>query len=258
MPSLLEVQKRMHRAVVHGDFDGLEELVEGGGLPVRARLAIHQNNYTILLTEALATTFPVVFQLVGEAFFSTCARAFMKAHPPETAVMLDYGHRFPGFLSEFPPAQSLVYLGDVAGLEWMVHECLIAADAGCLDGQAFLNLAATDLLSIAFHLHPALRLFASSYPVGRIWQSNMQAEESDEMVNLNDGPEYLLIYQSEGGVVMVPVSDADHAFISALVGGANIQMAAEAALALDTEFSPQTSLSFVIGKELVTEIFSKP
>ena len=50
-------------------------LTAWNGSDLTRRLAVHRNNVVVSLVDALADTFPVTQQLVGEDFFRTMARA---------------------------------------------------------------------------------------------------------------------------------------------------------------------------------------
>ena len=67
-------------------------------------------------TQTLADTFPVCQTLVGEAFFSGLALAFAQQQLPRSRRLAFYGQGFAEFVRQFPPAQSLPYLADVAQL----------------------------------------------------------------------------------------------------------------------------------------------
>ena len=93
------------------------------------RFRIYRNNYYHGLSQQLAEAYPVVRRLVGDAFFFATAHAFLEAHAPRTRLLALFGGEVPGFLRGFPPAVSLPYLPDVAGLERARLEALHAADA---------------------------------------------------------------------------------------------------------------------------------
>ena len=57
------------------------------------------------LWEALADTFPVGKELVGEEFFGAMAGLFVRAHPPASPLMQRYGGRLPDFIEAFAPAR---------------------------------------------------------------------------------------------------------------------------------------------------------
>jgi hypothetical protein len=104
-------------------------------------LTIYRNTRLGTLTRALATAFPAVRALVGEDFFEAAARQFIRAEPPATACLDDYGERFAAFLAQLPPAAGIAYLADVARLEWAVNRALHAPDGPVLELAALAGVA---------------------------------------------------------------------------------------------------------------------
>ena len=68
----------------------------------QARFAVYRNNVASSLIKALEARFPVIERLVGDAFFKGVAHAFIRAHPPRSPVLMEYGDAFPAFLTAFP------------------------------------------------------------------------------------------------------------------------------------------------------------
>lgn len=142
------------------------------------RLAIYRNNWQTNLCQALRLSYPVVERLVGREFFDYCGRNFIAAWPSRSANLDDYGREFPAFLSAFPSASTLPYLGDVAALE-----------------------AAIDSIGATDDQHKQLRL-DSPYPILKIWQSNQPGCATDDCINLDAGADHLLIRHEQGEVVV--------------------------------------------------------
>jgi hypothetical protein len=93
------------------------------------RFAIYRNNVVVGLVDALADTYPVTQELVGEAFFRAMVREFVRAAPPRSPVLALYGQGFAEFIESFPPAAGLPYLAEVARLEMLRVRAWHAADA---------------------------------------------------------------------------------------------------------------------------------
>jgi len=50
--------------------------------------------------------FPVIYKLVGDAFFRGMAGVYLRKHKPVSPLMMYYGERMPMFLGRFQPAKS--------------------------------------------------------------------------------------------------------------------------------------------------------
>jgi len=80
------------------------------GQPSARRFAVYRNNVVVGLVETLKAAYPAILRLVGEEFFVAMARMYVRAEPPASPIMLDYGAGFPRFIGQFEPATALPYL----------------------------------------------------------------------------------------------------------------------------------------------------
>lgn len=197
-----------------------------------AAVGIHRRNVLNGLAELLAETFPVVRQLVGAPFFRHVAHEFVRASPPRSPVLLEYGAKFSAFLAGFPPAAGVVYLGDVAALEWARREAYHAAEAPPLRAEALAALPPECMADLRLGLHPSARLLASPYPIDAIWTAHQQADDA-EAASLPEGGAQLLVIRPDAEVEMRALSAPQFAFLSRLNGGASVH---DARLAAGSEF----------------------
>ena len=172
MPALHEVQAAFRRAILTGDTDTFCALVAADGLAPEERLGVYRNNVFASLTAVLRETFPAVCRLVDEHFFAYAAHEFICRHPPECAVLAEYGGRFPDFLAAFAPCRELVYLADVARLEWLMKVAANAAHADPIAAMTLGDVAAEDAPRLTLQLHPSFGFVASRWPIDRIWRAN--------------------------------------------------------------------------------------
>lgn len=165
MLRLPEAQAAFTAALLDPDLRVPENLRSFGEPGDEDRFAVYRNNVMIGLIEALRDAYPIVCRLVGDEFFGAMAGAFARSQPPSSPVMLDYGAGFAGFISAFPPAASVPYLGDVARLERGWVEAYHAAEAEPLES--------VDDASSGLDLHPATRLVRSRFAILTIWQAHL-------------------------------------------------------------------------------------
>ncbi len=78
---------------------------------------IYRNNVTVSLINALAATFPATQRITGADFFRAMARFHVRATPPKSPLLFEYGHDFPDFIERYEYAQSMPWLADVARIE---------------------------------------------------------------------------------------------------------------------------------------------
>lgn len=153
-----------------------EGLCSANGADPESRFAVYRNNVQSSLINALADSYPVVMQLVGEAFFRAMAAIFVQGQPPQSPLMSRYGEDFADFIAGFEPACSVLYLADIARLEHLRTRAYHAADAEPVRPEqitAALNTPQV-LSELRFELHPSLHLLDSAYAVVAIWAAHQQ------------------------------------------------------------------------------------
>jgi len=236
MPALLELQQALRRQLLGdasspGDAPRHADAPQSGDAPSLGdallagedsalRLAIYRNTCLSALVNALRLSFPAVQRLVGADFFEAAAREFVRSSPPASAYLNDYGAGFPGFLSQFPPAAGLAYLGDVAQLEWAVNRALHAADAQRLDLTRLASLDEPALSRVSFTAHPALNLLRLESPADAIWRAVLdQNDAAMAAIDPAGGPVHLLIERGAAGVQVRRLGAAAWDFTARLCTG---------------------------------------
>ena len=186
--------------------------------------------------DALAQTFPVVQDLVGEAFFRAMAAVFVRRSPPMSPVLALYGADFPAFIAAFQPAGSVAYPADVARLEYARARSCHARDAAPLPLQALQEALARgeELAAHCVELHPSLGRVASPFAIVSIWAAH-QGVGALEQVD-PDQPEQALLLRDGSDVLVLPVSGAACRFVERLQQGETLAAATEAAMQVEPEF----------------------
>jgi hypothetical protein len=151
------------------------------GAQATKRFNVYRNNVTVSLTDALEAAFPVVAKLVRTDFFRAMAGVYLRAHPPESPVLMFYGDDMPDFLAGFAPAQTVPYLPDVARLELALRHSYHAADAPPIAKDALVQIAPDTLSNVTFTFASSVDLIASPYPLQSIWLANTTGGEIGEV-----------------------------------------------------------------------------
>lgn len=218
------------------------------------RFAVYRNNVMVSLIDALADSYPVVQELVGEEFFRAMARVFAMAHPPRSPVMAFYGQNFAEFVQAFPPAASVPYLADVARLEmarvWAYH----AADVPPLALEAVQAALAdpAQLIRLQLTLHPSVHVIPSAFAVVDLWAAhqgdiNMASVDPDQ-------PQNALVFRHALEVNTLELSAGVAPFVSALQAHQTLPDAASTAAELDPEFDLTQALTLLLRWQLITHL----
>lgn len=226
-----------------------------GSDPAR-RFAVYRNNVIVSLTDALADSFPVTQELVGEEFFRAMARLFACAHPPKSPVLALYGDTFPAFIERFPPAAGLPYLADVARLEFLRVRAYHAADLKPVPTAQFANALADEsaLPRLILALHPSVGVLESAAAVVSLWAAHQGVGDLAGVAP--DLPESALVVRNGLDVEVIGVARGTGIFIESLLHGETLGRALESAQAVDPAFDPALPLGLLIQKGAITALHS--
>jgi Putative DNA-binding domain len=235
------------------------EINAGKLTPVR-RLDIYQHNAKTTLTNALASLYPVVSNIVGAPFFLALAAEYIAATPSRSGDLHDYGAGVADFIAGYAPLDELPYLADVAKLEWRWHVAFHAADATAFDVTRLQAIPAEDVGALQFRLSPAVSLITSAYPLLQIWLFNTQNVHSDYDAASIDSPidweieaAYFVVSRIDNTVEIRELSHAAYTFLAALRAKSSLANALDTALRLDAQFDLQQTLSQFIEWQLLVD-----
>lgn len=216
------------------------------------RFDIYRNNRAGSLIDALRGTYPVLYQLLGDAFFRAAARQFIDETPPISPVLSEYGEGFGEFVRGLPGTSGFPYLADVATLEWQRLQAYHAADDPVLTLDALQSLEPANLVKYKLGQHGAMAIVASNWAVGSVW-SNSHTGGSAQ-INLAQAERVLIT--RPGLDVQLQLLDPDGAlFLKHLCQGATIEDAATRCLAGDPEFDTGMHLQGLIAMGAFSAIF---
>lgn len=218
------------------------------------RFAVYRNNVIVSLVDALADTFAVTQELVGEDFSRAMARVFAYAQPPKSRFLAFYGEDFPDFIERFPPAAGVSYLADVARLEFLRVRAYHAADVAPVPMSQFADALVDALPSLSFTLHPSVGVLESAAAVVSLWGAHQGVGHIGEVVP--EVPETALIVRAGLDVEVMSIPRSSGVFIRALLRGTCFGDAVDIAGMLDPDFDPAKPLGLLIQKAAITALHS--
>lgn len=241
MLSLRDLQRRFVDGILGPDGAAILPAIVDHGLPAAERLAIYRNNCREGFHDALATGYPVLRRLTGEAYFRQLAREYQRALPSPSGNLFHAGERLPEFLQLRFRETSYEYFVDVARLEWCCQAVLIAAAHGRLDPRRLAAVDPADHAALRFAINPGTRLTRSVYPVVLIWEAH-QSPEDPEPIDLGVGGEQAIVRRCADGIRVGRLSPAEYACLDALQSRETLGVAAGRGLAADPGFDLSAAL----------------
>ena len=214
------------------------------------RFNVYRNNVTVSLINALADIFPAVKRITGDTFFRNMAREFVRAHPPVSPLLFQYGYGFAAFVEEFEPAARMPYLADVARLERCWLTAYHAADIVPLAPERLSGFPQERLGDVSFTAHPAAGIIRSRFAAFDIFDVN---RNSDTVPPIDTArPQDVLVSRPAHDVMVTRLPHGHAAFFEQLLAGATLAEAAEAGAQAAESFD----VSEAIGGLLSTGAFT--
>jgi hypothetical protein len=236
MQSLPDLQRALAAALMAPDATPPDCIIGACGMDAAAALAVYRNNVFTNYRKALRDDFPAILALVGEGFFQSACDAYAREHASQSGDLNRFGAAFMEFLKIWPPARSLAYLPDVARLEWAIHLAFNAAEAAPLQLESLAAVPPGLVPRLRWHLHPSAVLIESRYPVYAIWRISTLAPEGNEQVDLDAGPDRLLVVRRGASVEIEPLALAEWTALTALAAGGTLADVHADASAIDSAF----------------------
>ena len=154
MPSLRSLQSEVMSALLSGELKEAAALVAAGdganAISPASRLGVYGNHVRANFHDSLVSSFPAVRRLVGEEYFRQAAREYQREYPSRSGDLLHVGAAFAAYLARRHGADQYRYLADVARLEWLCEESLLAAEHPALDLERLRGVAPARLRRLAF------------------------------------------------------------------------------------------------------------
>jgi hypothetical protein len=229
-----------------------EDAVAMSGKGVIKRYNVYRNNVTVSLIDALAAIYPAIQRITGVEFFRAMARFHIRATPPASALLFEYGRDFPAFIESYEYARAMPWLADTARIERAWLDAYHAADLPALTAEALASIDPTLLAGLRFKPHPATRIVRSAYPAVAIFAMN----RTDGRVTplRSSEPEDALVTRPEQEVIVSRLPSGGAAFLLSLLEGATLGEAIAAAFEEAPTFDLQANLAGMISAGVATAV----
>ncbi|MCG8293228.1 DNA-binding domain-containing protein [Pseudomonas entomophila] len=223
---------------------------ELAALTGQAAFAVYRNTVLAGCVDALRANFPSVETLVGPEWMHAAATAYAQQSPPCDARLIHYGAAFPAFLDDHLAHHGLVYLADVARLDFAWTEAFSAPDDPCLQLAELAGMTASDLARS--HLQPRATVrwrWFGSHPAYSLWQHSREHltwPESQPWV-----AEGALFSADREGVSHQTINHGGCAFLDACAAGLSLEQASLHA----EQAQPDLDFNDLLGRLLQARVF---
>lgn len=231
--------------------DGICALIESHGLAPEKRLQVYRNNYRVGLQQALKSTYPAIFNMVGEAYFKQLASRYIQENPSTSANIIDYGAHIPELLKCVPEADQYPWFGDLAQLEWSVHQSYYAADTDVLTLQMLENLKTSEYDKLSLNLHPSCWIMTSDFDLESLWQLGINPNKDAQDSCIDKTPRCFLVVRKQKEVCVKSLQPIEFTFISQLSNGVLLGDAVEKLFTQNSNINLQA----LLAKQLSDEIY---
>jgi Putative DNA-binding domain len=238
--------------LIDPDYQVPAGVVGPGGKGAIRRYNVYRNNVTVSLIDALAAVFPATQRITGVEFFRAMARFHVRAAPPQSPLLFEYGRTFPDFIVNYEYAQGMPYLADTARIERAWLDAYHAADMPPLPAHMLVKVPQDLLPDVTFVPHPAARIVQSAFPALSIF-----------VANRGDGPvrriesataEDTLITRPENEVMVRRLPPGGATFLLKLLSGKALGEAAALAIEASSDFDLSANLAGMIEAGVFTAL----
>ena len=235
MTAALAQQQSLLLQALFGNSDQDDKLMSELQAPLATRgLQAYRANGQALAERALASVYPVVAQTMGEESFAPLARYFWHQHPPQRGDMAQWGGELADFLDAAPQLADEPFFGDVARVEWALHNAASSANAAT-DSASFALLG--QLSDVGLQTCPGLYFLASDFPVVSLVNSHLDAHRvtspsvAQAFELLQGGVrEYALVWRQGFKPCVRQSSAGEYALLQALLANQTLEQALDQAL----------------------------
>jgi hypothetical protein len=216
------------------------------------RYNVYRNNVTVSLINALAATYPAVQRITGIEFFRAMARLHVRATPPTSPLLFEYGQDFPAFIEAYEHAQDMPWLADTARIERAWLDAYHAADVPPLSADVLAAVPSGRLGDLVFTAHPAARIVRSAYPAVAIFALNRV--EGSVTPLCSSAAEDALITRPDMEVAVRHLPPGGAAFLNSLIDGGTLGAAVATAFAESPSFDLPANIAGMIEAGVFTTV----
>ena len=220
---LANLQTAMLEAVIRAETsdDRFTPLIlPARGISSATRLNAYRSNIRETHLQALDNAYPVTREVLGPRYWRRLLVQEIPAFGSRSPDLHQYGDFLPELISQVQKQRKELtqfdYLGELAQLEWQVHQTQFEAPDPQFDWVAFQALGPDHRARIHFTLSHALHRMRFSQPVDALWHTH---QESPQHLPPRSPVTCCVFRQKPFDVGVVRLSDSEQQLLAALDAG---------------------------------------
>ena len=186
MSSLAKLQADF-QAYLLDDIKGAafkSQIIDDKKVGAKRRLSIYVDAYRLRIIEALATAYPKLHLMLGDALFDSTARTYIDAYPSTYRNMRWVGGYMCVHLQSTLPQHPVA--AELATFEWTLGLAFDSEDAPVLSLQDLANIPPENWADLSFAFHPSVHLLPLQWNVVQIWNALDQEQAPSSIVNTDE------------------------------------------------------------------------
>jgi hypothetical protein len=161
-----------------------KKIVNDKKVGVKKRLSIYADAYRLRIIEALASAYPILKALLGDALFDNTARGYIDNYPSTYRNMRWVGDQMAVHLQHTLPQHPIA--AEMAQFEWALSLAFDAEDTPILQLEDLAAIAPENWGDIQLKAHPSVQLLALEYNVLLVWQALNEAQTPPAVEKINE------------------------------------------------------------------------
>lgn len=171
MSELETLQRAFGRYLFAGDPAIATAVVTTARMDAARRLSIYSNAYQARLSDALATDYPVLRVVLGDAAFDALCIEYIAASPSTSFTLRGFGRHLPELVAQAPGVVDRASMAELASFEWALVEAFDALDAAAVGVGEMNRIEAADWPALRFAVHPSVQLVETRFNTLGVWDA---------------------------------------------------------------------------------------
>ncbi|CZI55472.1 TPA: putative DNA-binding domain-containing protein [Legionella pneumophila] len=256
MPRMKQIQEFFLNTVLNQQDTAIFKYFCPNEITNEFRFDIYRNTILQNLRHSLEMTFPAIWKLIGKGCADGLALHFIqdKNNLPTTNCLDDWGEKFPLFLKNNPTVSHLLYLKDIAEIEWLKHLSYCSRDCLVFEPQKLQKHLNDRVEKLILLFNPSVFLYSSSYYLKSIFDLIEHPTETGS-IDFQQIPSYAVISRQKNQTVIHWITHDLFHFLCHIKAGASLGFAYENTLENNPDFDLLTALQFLLRNELLEDSF---